>query len=169
MTTSTYPVIQAGQRITAALLTSMMPQTVIKPSDETVTSSTTLQNDNDLSAPVAANASYIFEIYLDFEGGTQGSSDLKLQLIGPSGTAIRYQIICGDTSGNPYVAGGQTQLTTPAAGTNGAGTFMALSMKGTVVTGSSAGTFQLQWAQHTSSGTGTIVHVGSSLMLTRVS
>ena len=77
MATTNYPNILAGQRITAALLNSMQPQTVIKPTDQSVTSSTTVVNDNDLVSAVLASATYIFTCYLDYEGGTTGSSDLK--------------------------------------------------------------------------------------------
>jgi hypothetical protein len=41
--------------------------------------------------------------------------------------------------------------------------------KGLVITGSTAGSFQFQWAQGTSSTTGTVVRAGSLLTMKRIS
>jgi len=169
MAATNYPNILAGQRITAALLNSMQPQTVIKPSDQSVTSSTTLVNDNDLVAAVVASATYIFACYLDYEGGTQGSSDLKWQWALPSGATLRYQNIGVGTGGGAVTGATCTGATIVAFGTSGAASLVAASMTGTLVMSTSPGFLQFKWAQNTSSGTATIVHAQSSLSLARVS
>lgn len=169
MSATTYPSIAAGSRITAGLLNSMLPLTVIKPADESVTSSVTLQNDNDLLASVVANAQYDVECMLNYEGGTQGASDLKAGFTVPSGATLKLCPAYVDTSGNFHIGNNLTGGTTISAGSNGAGVPRTLTMTGTLVVGSTAGTLQLQWAQNTSSGTPTIVHTGSSLTLTRTS
>lgn len=160
--------VQAGSRITAALFASVAPLAVIKGADQTITSSTTFANDNALFVSVVANATYLVQLFIDYEGGTQGSSDIKWTFTGPSGWTMRYQGIYRDTSGTVQ-ANCFTGASGPAAGTNGAATLRSVGILGTIVTSSTPGTVQLQWAQNTSSGTGTIVHAQSSMQLWRIS
>lgn len=169
MTATTFPVILAGQRVTAGLLASMLTLAVIKPADEPVTSSNTLQNDNDLLAAVVANASYDFDCYLDYEGGTINTSDLKWQWAVPSGATMRYQAFYVTTSN--ALGGETTQLGSDVvvAGTKGAGVLMGVKMSGSLVMASTAGNMQLTWAQNTINGTATIVHAQSYLKLKRSS
>jgi hypothetical protein len=54
------------------------------------------------------------------------------------------------------------------AGTSGSGNQWTMRMSGTVTVSTTPGTLQLQWAQNTSNGVGTIVHAGSGLLLVRV-
>lgn len=160
--------IVAGSRITASLIASISPLEVIKPADQPLTSSTALQNDTALLLPVAAGASYDFTCYLDYEGGTQGSSDIKWLWSVPSGAALRYHGI-HDTTGGAAVAGtSYTGATTVTAGTNGAGNLKGATMIGTLVTAGTSGTILLTWAQNTSSATATIVHAQSKLSLVRI-
>lgn len=157
--------ILAGARITAAMLQGIAPLGALKTSDQSVTSSTVLVNDNALSVPVAANAGYLVFAMLDYEGGTQGAADLKFQWTGPSGATLVLSFVYYPTAGG---VGANTNLAaitglsvTRTAGTNGAGVTLPVFMFGTLRTASTAGTFQLQWAQNTSSATPTIVHAGS--------
>lgn len=165
----TYPSILAGQRITASVLTSMLPLTVVKAADQSVTSSTTLVNDTALVLPVAANATYLFDCYLDYEGGPQGSSDLKWTWVIVAGAFLRYAAPHITTAGAASAGSTYSGATTVTAGSGGAGTLMGVEMHGTLVVDVTAGTIQLQWAQNTSNGTATIVHAQSSLSLTRTS
>ena len=164
----TYPNVLAGTRITAGLLTSMLPLTVMKPSDQSLTSNTTLANDTALVLPVSvANANYLFDCYLDYEGGTQGASDIKWQWTVPSGATLRYNAVLvgpgGGFTQNTYLAG-----STVVAGTNGAGNLRGIIMTGSLDMSSTTGSLQRQWAQNSSSATPTIVHAQSSLRLVRV-
>src|SRR5579859_2291920 len=158
----------AGQRVTAAMLTAATGLQVVKGSTQTVTSSTTLQNDTALLVAVLANTSYLFDCDLFYNGGTLGSSDLQWQWAGPSGATLLYQAVYGDTLGNPQVRQAGTFASVFAAGTAGGGTNRAASMSGSLVTGPAAGTLQLTWAQNTSNGTGTTVLAGSALALWQV-
>lgn len=160
---------QAGGRITAALLAGIAPLAVIKGAGENVTSSTTLQNDDALLLSVVANATYLFFCWLDYEGGTQGSSDIKWTWSVPSGAAIRYGGFYIGTTGTLHGSSVITEATTVSAGTNGAGNLTSAFMPGSLQTSSTAGTVQLQWAQNTSSGTATTVHGLSFLALWRIS
>jgi len=157
--------IVAGARITAAILQGIAPLAVIKGADQTLFSSTTLQNDSALIATLAANAGYMFACYLDFEGAS--GANLKWGWTVPSGCTMRYVAVYANTSGTATVAG-ETQASTPAAQTTGAGNLQGLLMLGTVLAGS-GGTLQLQWAQNTTNAVSNIVHAQSLLALWQIS
>src|SRR5262245_32334636 len=59
-----------------------------KTSDQSVTSSTTLVNDSTLVVALAANSTYWVNLEIKYEGGTNGSSDMKLQLNIPAGATL---------------------------------------------------------------------------------
>lgn len=160
--------VNAGSRITASMLRGVAPLAVVKGADESVTSSTTLQNDDALFLSVAANATYLFECYLNYEGGTLGSSDLKLVWSAPSGATMRFTFAHVDTSGNNVCSVTSAAGSTLTTGTNGAASLRGATMKGTLAVGATAGTLQLTWAQNTSSGTATIIHALSHLALWQV-
>lgn len=136
--------------------------------DQSVTSSTVLVNDDTLLAAVVINAIYHVEAELVFLGGTQGSSDLKISWTAPAGVTMNWIGIGKDTAG---AFTWPTPLTTPTAtaafGTLGAAVRMAR-VEGSLITGATPGTLQLQWAQNTSSATATTMKAGSILKLTRV-
>lgn len=158
--------IQAGQRITAALLTSLGLQTVIKGADQAYPN-TTLTADNALSQSLVANATYLFACYLNYEGGTLGNSDLKWGWGVPSGTTMRYTVLNRTTAGAADDGLTQTESSVPTAGTAGAGNLRGVLMLGSIVAGSTAGTLQLKCAQNTSNVTATTVHAQSLLALGR--
>ena len=163
----TFPVILAGSRITAGLLTSMQPVVVTKPADQSVTSSTVLVNDNSLVVPnLLASATYQFQCLINYEGGTRGAADFKWIWTLPSAATMLYSVIYRDTSGNVHADLSSNGGTT-VAGSNGAGALLNVTMLGSVTISSTPGSLQLQWAQGTSSGTATKVHAGSTLQLQR--
>lgn len=159
--------IVAGSRILASVMGQIAPQAVIKGADQSLASSTTMQNDNALFLPVIANATYLFVCYLDYEGGTRGSSDIKHAWSVPSGGTLRYVKLGNNTSGVAEIVTLAGATIWPDA-TNGAGSLQGLLMLGSLIMGSTAGNLQLQWAQNTSSATATIVHAQSLLSLWRV-
>lgn len=165
MAASNYPNWLAGQRITAAMLNSMLPIDVVKPADETI-SSKTLQNDNDLVAAVEANATYQFSCEINYEGGTQGSSDLQWQWAVPASATMRYEVVFVGTGGGVTVTA-QSGADVVTAGTNGSGSRRAILMKGSVITSSTAGNVQFTWAQNTGTVVSTTVHAQSTLSLKR--
>jgi hypothetical protein len=166
------PLFTVGQVLTAALVNSWLaPIAAYKASDESVTSSTVLQNDNDLVVAVAASCTYMLDLYVNYEGGTQGSSDLKLGWTVPAGTTVTWGHIGVNTVGTitqASVATTSDQTNTPSFGTNGAGNALSAFIRGTVLVSSTAGNLQLQWAQVTSSGTATKVKAGSYMLLQRI-
>ena len=155
--------LNAGTRVSAAMIRGIAPLSAFKLVDEAVTSNVTLQNDDALFLPnLVANAVYYVECYLDYEGAAQGTGDIKWQWTVPTNASLRLQRVCFDTSG-------AVQLNTVTGGansarTNGAGALQAVTMRGTLFMNTTPGTLQLQWAQNTSSATATIVHAQSCLL-----
>jgi hypothetical protein len=145
-----------------------VPLAAVKASDTSRTSTTTLANDPDLTLAVAANCTYVFDMYLDFEGDTTGNGDLKWKWAVPASTTMRFGIAYSTTSPAVSVSNSFTQASTVSAASNGAGTLQGLSARGTIVTSAAAGNVVLQWAQNTSSGTATIVHAQSHLYAFRI-
>jgi len=142
-----------------------------KAADESVTSSTTLQNDDDIALSVAASATYRLAAYFIYEGGTLGSSDMKIGWTFPSGLTMAYGHIGMTTAGavnEASVATSSDQTNSPAFGSDGAGQNRAAYLFGMVFVSTTAGTLQLQWAQNTSSGTATKMKKGSWVELQRV-
>lgn len=168
MAFTTIPV--AGARLRASVLSSLItevrPLHAIKSGDETVTSSTALQNDDALSFAVAANTRYEFVV-----GGRYDAialADFKLGWTLPSGATMRYVAQGIASGGTAYNLFDQDQSSTPTFEGAGAGTIRNYTMIGWIETSSTAGTAQLQFAQGTSNGTGSIHKAGSWLTARKV-
>jgi hypothetical protein len=147
-----------------------VPLNAYKAADQSVTSSTTLANDNALFVSVAANCTYTLQLDLFYEGAAAGTGDLKWNFTSPSGTTgltgtPAYFGTDTNIHGAAFVALGSTFTT---LGTNGAGVIKYALTTGTLVTSSTAGTLQFQWAQNSSSGTATKVRAGSNLCVWRI-
>ena len=168
-------VVAAGAWVDAADHTPLtgigVPWYSVKPANESVTSSTTVQNDNDLTVVLAASATYEVEAFLIVTGPT--AADIKTQWTVPSG-ATGSRLCVGPT---PTAAGftgqGQTEARMSA---HGWGTTVTYSIetaatviceRGPLVT-TTAGTLTLQWAQVTSNATATVVGTNSYLKVTRI-
>jgi len=144
-------------------------QFVRKTANESVTSSTTVQDDNDLAMTLAANTVYWLDGMLITDGALAG--DFRLQFVVPSGT-IRWlangpvsgaTVTVTDVDRNWKVGSATTVLGTIASGTSS-----IVHVAGIIRTGASGGTFKLQWAQGSSSGTATRVFANSFLRCTRM-
>lgn len=162
----------AGGRITAAMLASIAPLGVIKGADESLVSNVTLQNDNDLVVPVAANATYLFKAYLNYEGDSIANAGMKIQWSGPAGYTQRYtlnRLLPGNPASTIDATASFTGATVVGMGTTGAGTLRGTELAGSIFTGSAAGTLQLLWAQNATSAVATIMHAQSTLELWRMS
>lgn len=166
MTATTYPVWRAGMKLTLARLQAMRWTYVLKTADETVTSSTTMQNDNDLVIPVEANATYYARVHLAF-GGLSGA-DIKTQWTVPTGTTgLKFsrgpEIGTTDRQDTNMISAVHNLTTvrnygcmsTLAANISGEAQIANEFLR--IVTSSTAGNVQLQWAQNTSNATGTVM------------
>lgn len=144
---------------------------VIKAADESVTSSTTLQNDDDLLFAIAASETWVGSIVLFYEGPT--AADIKLAFTFPAGATARYGAIAiGDAStdgfGGDTVRSGST--TSGAIGFGSVtGPVHVMRVEFAIVNSTTPGTVNFQWAQNTSNGTPVTVKAKSHLLATRIS
>lgn len=156
----------AGDKVRASDIATAAGVFVRKSLAETVTSSTTLQNDDHLKLDVLVNSFYIVRGLILYDGATTG--DIKFAWTGPAGFTFRYghnapaTSIAGAT-GNTVDNREIKETDTLGAGCAGAGTTIAMQLLGILTTIGTAGTFQLQWAQFASDATATRVFAGSFL------
>ena len=162
------PVYSVGQVLAASDCNNwFIPLVAYKAADTSRAGTvTTVAADPDLTVTLAANATYDIDMDLIYEGGTQGSADLKFTWTVPTGTTMRYVLVNTSTSGTCTPAGA-TESTTVTAGTNGAANFRGVHIGGTVFASTTAGSLTLNWATNTSNATNTIMHTGSRMTLQR--
>jgi hypothetical protein len=163
-----------NEYLTAADTNAYFVQQVVatKTANESVTNSTTLQDDNHLVVSLQANTDYWMDLFLITDGATGG--DIKFAVIIPSGTLrwITNGLNIGATgttgSANRRVLTGGASITGSDVGTVGAGTSSVVPARGIARISSTGGNARLQWAQNTSSGTASRVLAGSFMLFTRV-
>ena len=141
------------------------PTSVIKQSDESVTSSITLQNDDELLVALDANTFYTFEALLGYTGAAAG--DLKVAFTVPAGAAILVQGWGFDTpfAVTPVLTAANGSGTALNFGCNGTTVPVSAKIQGAITTAATAGNLQLQFAQVSSNGTATTMKAGSRLDL----
>jgi hypothetical protein len=133
----------------------------VKTVDETVTSSTVLQNDDHLFFSIGSSETWFVRAGL-WMVDPSAAADVKFAFVLPaSGTILMSSIIVDSSSSlnlrHITTSGGTMSFDGIAAGYFG-------TFEGMVATGGTAGTVQMQWAQNTSNGTGTTLKKGSFLM-----
>lgn len=142
-------------------------QYVPKTVDEPLTSSTTLQNDNELVLPVGANQTWEFEFVLKVYPVTNVPG-LKVAFSVPAGASGFYvPIRQAEAPGSvpTWYAYGLTQEAVILHQSSGAS---GIVLKGLIINGATPGNLQLQWAQNVSSGDSVTVHVLSFLKAMRM-
>ena len=161
------PTWSSGEVLTAADVNSyFVPLAAIKTSDESVTSSATIQSDDELFVTPEISSSYFLQAYIWYQAGTTGHIQWDWGV--PTGAFIRYQAFYSGAAGG--FGAKQTLSATDiseAEGT-GAGNDLAISMIGTLKMGTTSGNVVFKWAQKTSNGTATIVKAQSAILLTRI-
>jgi hypothetical protein len=131
---------------------------VDKTADETVNNSSTLQNDNHLTFPIAANKNYaVWGSLLGISGTTP---DFKVQWAMPGSSTFDYNMAVQTNAGN-----GAVQWATEAAAhlVDGATANKAYLFTGVMIADGSGGTVTLQWAQNTADSSDTKLLTGSWL------
>ena len=160
----------AGEILTAEKLNQRLPYRVDKTAPQSVTSSTTLVNDGDLTVPVEANAIYEVEALILASGDTAG--DIRVAWTIPSGAATAGRVCIGPQLG--MTAATNTAMVDISRNwatqqTYGVSTStVGILEKGTLTTSATPGNLQMQWAQGTSSATATNVESGSWLRIQRI-
>ena len=127
-----------------------------KASDQSVTGSTTLVNDNDLVIAIPANDSMIIDGYLHVNSGSS-TPGIQYSFTIPAGATMDIGAVLEDVT---YPAPESAFLTSSGTST-GAIPFgpgdVPIIFHGVVVTGATGGNIQLKWAQGTSNGTATTI------------
>ena len=149
-----------GEVLTSADVNTYLVNTLyaVKASDESVTSSTTLQDDEHLFASVAANS--VYEVTVALRGTANSSGDLKVQFAGPAGATGLFGAGKDHSCVTLGTPNGPISLSTATPDT--------VFFMGTLTVGGTAGTFKLQWAQNTSNATATTLQAGSYMVLRRI-
>lgn len=150
---------------------SSAPTTVAKPSNETLASSTTLQDDDDLTFEIGANETWLVEYRLFYSSPT--AADLKMDISGPSGVAGSYGIVALDTaatgtSGDVTVPSDNSLATDQVLGGAGFDVRLTAIVLATIRNGATAGSVTLRWAQNVSDADSTIVYKDASLVAHKV-
>jgi hypothetical protein len=138
----------------------LRPVFIRKTANESVISSTTYQNDNELVASGVASAIYVGRLQLLVN--SDAAADIKARLTLPSGAVA--------TSWGLYKNAVATVVADMAVGAGVAtsGSDEPLLYMGLLVMSTTAGDVQVQWAQNASTAINTTVSAGSFLMLERV-
>lgn len=159
-----------GEVLTAADVNTYLVNSVgvRKTANESVTSSTTLQDDDELFVSVAANFTYEVSCMLKYDGATTG--DFKIQWNVPASATFDYSILRLQTGASDATAValdyGQENVDM-VMGAIGSGTTATAMILGTLIVAGTAGTFGLKWAQGTSSATATRILTRSMLVARR--
>lgn len=143
---------------------------VRKTATESVTSSTSLQDDDVLTLTPDANTVYELSGQIIYDGATGG--DLKIGWTLPASSTFNYWASGVYTTAALYIddqAFWDDGSATPTFGGLGAGTTAAIALGGLLVMAGTSAAFTFRWAQGTSSGTATRVFAGSYLSLRRMS
>lgn len=143
-----------------------------KSANESVTSSTTLQNDDELKQAIGASEVWKFEFDIGFTG--QQADDLKVAVTVPSGATVLV-LFDGPASAVTTTSGDQANVGTTTSGDSatfgciGTSTIAYGRIVGTVSNSTNTGDIQLQFAQASSSGTAVTVVAGSVGTFRRIS
>lgn len=181
-----YPTPVAGQRITASLLRSMLPMVARKTADTARAATTTATADPHLQFEVEANAVYVMDGWIKYDGPT--AADLNLDFSAPSGTlgewvaygighspVVSFNVTPAIVSDSQQARGYPIRVETndiTSARSYGclgtAGTPLSLPLFGTIRIGTTAGTYSMDWAQFVSDATPVTVYTDSWLRLQRI-
>lgn len=176
----------AGQKVRAQELNDLLLG-VVMTTDVTVNNNTTFTNATGLSIPLAANAKYGLDGWLHWTSnpGTSDPAltpgpDIKFRYTYPSGATGWWAGIGPHVDKAPvpgserinYVDFGSVPLTSPLAFAGDdefvSGVYISAIPRGYIVTSSTSGNLQLQFAQNVARGSNTILRAGSWLRVTRL-
>lgn len=145
------------------------PRVVRKTADESVTSSTTLQDDDHLTLSVVANGVYAFDGCMLFDCA-DANTELKLTFTVPAGSS-GWWAPGGITNSSADGSGGirLSKFDLGVDSSSGAVSSGALVIPhGYIAVGGTAGSFTFQWAQLFSNASPVFVRTGSWLRLHRI-
>lgn len=167
---SKYPALLAGQRFTAALALSMIPDVVVKQAAQsTPASSTVVQNDLELITPTLGVGTWLVEFWVSFTSATQvfttwantGTMTIARRMEGPGVTAgggTANQNATVDVSGHYNISGAATANVQYGNRTGGS-SYWVREVSMTTVT--VAGVITWQFGQFVATPTPTVCNAGS--------
>lgn len=145
---------------------------IVKTANESVTSSTVIQDDNELMTTLTTGT-YIFDCFVVLDSNTAGA-DINVQFNGTVtgniawyGAGAHNSMTTGSTAAGEWIARENLVNTTPYAASQSAGTVMGMHFTGSLIC-TVGGTFGLRWAQQTSNAAATTVKAGSFFKIHRV-
>ncbi len=141
---------------------------IVKAVDETLASSTTLQDDNELLFAVAASETWSVQVGYIYTTGGSSSPDIRVALNAPAGATCTYGTANISHAGNLAAGEAGTCNTAITIATTATGEKSGL-LGGSVVNGANTGNIAFRWAQGTSNATSTQVENGSYLIGFKVS
>jgi hypothetical protein len=160
--------VRAGDILTAHGYNLAKPAYAWKTASESVTSSTALQDDDELALPVEPFSVYLLLACYSVSGPT--GADIKISFTVPTGAQGRRHNLglstpATSTTGNSRISvHGLTNTAT--YGTTS--TPVSIIEEGVIGTEALGGVLQAQWAQVTSNATATVVEASSFMRLQRV-
>ena len=154
-----------GEQVTAALMNTHVRDNLLaiggtfvyKGSDESVDTTTTVQDDDALKFTVGANELWIFQCWLSVTGS---AGDVRYTFTGPASSVASWARHPGFNISGTFVQSIVRGLTTEETSD---GDTTAHLLIGTIDTAGTSGTCQLQWAQANSDASATTVKAGSWL------
>lgn len=165
-----YPDWRAGQIITADLLLAMNVYEVEQGADQSVTSSTTLQDTN-LVIPVESNAVYEYRLLLSYTAATAGDAQIAWT-VPTSATMSRRGHGLGQSVATSQTDADRSFSAVGAAGTafgfGATGSTASFLEIGRIETSSNAGNATMQFAQRVSNATPSTLLAASRLFYRRV-
>jgi hypothetical protein len=153
-----------------------VPVAVIKPSNTSRNTTTSVADDPDLVLPLAASSSYDIRMMVFYDGpSTPGTGDIKWTFTLPAGATGTYmavhQNIAASTAGMymlNWTDGPNINQTNANSQGTGTGNQLGILFSGLVAVAGTAGNLTFRWAQNTSSGTNTRVFAQSYMVAQRI-
>lgn len=145
-------------------------QIIVKQADQTLNSSTSFVSDSELGAWIQENETMIFEFNVYYSDDSGGTADVKLALNNPSGATLKYSApdaLKVNTSNSPVVASVETAANSPIS-LGGTATQRMATIAGIIENSSTAGYFNLRFAQVVSDANNITIHRGSVMKYKRV-
>ncbi len=145
---------------------------ILKTSDESRASSTSLADDSQLQGNIVSTGKYVMETHLICS--SPSSADIRITFNGPSGCSIDWVPYFPHTN---QTNGDQVQIsyshfsaagTADAGGIGASGQNLVYQPRGLVMSTGTSGIFKLRWCQLVSNATATVMRAGSWIMLRRV-
>lgn len=146
---------------------------VLKSADESVTSSTALQNDNHLLYTIGAVGTYVADLYLFGTSAANAAGDLNVGFSFPTGT-LHYS---ATGLGLTLASGNDGTVTPPGllsatSGTSVLGVGLSTSTLfvwvHAILTATATGTLQFMWCQNSSNASASTLKAGSHMTVRQV-